>query len=150
MDWAPHATVAAIVEKEGKFLFVEEMAEGRCVLNQPAGHIEEGESFIQAVCRETREETRWQVRPIHLIGIYVYRAPSNGVTYHRYSYACEAVSEDGQAVLDEGIIAAHWLTLEQLKQRQAQWRSPLVLKCLEDYLAGQTYPLDLIYEHPDV
>lgn len=150
MDWTPHATVAAIVEKEGRFLFVEEMADGQRVFNQPAGHIEQGETFIQATCRETLEETRWQVKPLHLIGIYVYTSPTNGVTYHRYCYACEALSEHSDLELDEGILQAHWFSLDEIKQRQAQWRSPMVLKCLEDYLAGKRYPLDLVYEHPDV
>lgn len=149
MDWAPHATVAAIVEKDGKFLVVEEMADGKCVFNQPAGHIEEGETFIQAVCRETLEETRWRVRPQHLIGVYVYQSHSNGVTYHRFSYACEALAEEKDAELDEGIIAAHWLSLEEIKERKSAWRSPLVLKCIEDYLAGRNFPLDLIFEHSE-
>ncbi len=146
MDWTPHATVAAIVEKDGRFLFVEEMAEGQRVFNQPAGHIEQGESFVAATCRETLEETRWRVKPLYLVGIYVYTAPANQVTYHRYCYACEALCEEPEASLDEGILAAHWLTRDELISRQGQWRSPLVLKCLDDYLAGKRYPLELIYE----
>ena len=146
MLWTPHATVAAIVERDGKFLFVEELSNGERVFNQPAGHIDENEAIQNAVIRETFEEAGCKVRPESLVGIYTYKAPSNGVTYYRFCYACKLIKEDVNAKLDTDIIAAHWLTLEELSAKQEQMRSPLVLKCLEDYLAGKRFPLALIYE----
>lgn len=148
MVWTPHATVAAIVEREGRFLFVEELSQGKRVFNQPAGHVEEGESLLQATVRETLEESAWKVRPKALLGVYIYKAPSNGVTYYRYCFVCDAVEEMLNLELDSDILAAHWFTLEEIKVKQGLLRSPLVMKCLEDYLAGKRYPLDLIYEHP--
>ncbi|MFV1871905.1 MAG: NUDIX hydrolase [Oleiphilus sp.] len=149
MIWTPHATVAAIVEREGRFLLVEELSSrGDRVFNQPAGHIEEDESVVTATKRETLEESGWHVEVSSLVGIYTYKAPSNGVTYYRLCYACEALNEAENPQLDEGIIAAHWLTIDEILARKAQLRSPLVLKCFEDYLAGKRYPLDILYEHP--
>jgi ADP-ribose pyrophosphatase YjhB (NUDIX family) len=146
MVWTPHATVAALVEREGRFLFVEEIAHGERVFNQPAGHVDEDESLENATIRETIEESGWEVKPSALVGIYTYKAPSNGVTYYRFCYVCEAIKEIPNAELDSDILAAHWFTLEEIKSKQNQLRSPLVMKCLEDYLAGKQYPLDLIYE----
>ncbi len=146
MVWTPHATVAAIVERDGRFLFVEELSNGERVFNQPAGHIDENEAIQDAVVRETLEESGCEVKPESLVGIYTYKAPSNGVMYYRFCYACKLIKEDLNAVLDTDIIAAHWLSLEELKLKQDLMRSPLVLKCLEDYLAGQCFPLALIYE----
>ena len=147
MIWTPHATVAAIVEQEGRFLFVEEISHGKRVFNQPAGHVDEGESLQDATIRETFEESKWQIKPTALVGIYTYKAPSNNVTYYRFCYACEAIEEIHEAQLDKDILAAHWFTLEEVKARKEQLRSPLVMKCLEDYLAGKQYPTNLIYEH---
>lgn len=147
MIWTPHATVAAIVEQEGRFLFVEEFAHGKRVFNQPAGHVDEDESLIDATIRETLEESKWQVQPKSLVGIYTYKAPSNSVTYYRFCYVCDALKEIHDAQLDKDILAAHWFTLDEIKARKEQLRSPLVMKCLEDYLAGKRYPLDIVYEH---
>ena len=147
MVWTPHATVAAIVEREGRFLFVEEISHGKRVFNQPAGHVDEGETLEDATIRETLEESGWQVKPKELVGVYTYKAPSNQVTYYRFCYVCEALGEIPDAELDSDIIAAHWLSLEEVKAKQEKLRSPLVMKCLEDYLAGKRYPLSLIYEH---
>lgn len=147
MVWTPHATVAAIVEREGRFLFVEEISHGQRVYNQPAGHIDEGESIKGAVIRETLEESKWQVEPTELVGMYTYKAPSNNVMYYRFCYVCQAVREIPDAQLDKDIIAAHWFTLDEVKKIKGQLRSPLVMKCLEDYLAGKRYPMDLVYEH---
>lgn len=144
--WTPHATVATIVEQNNRFLLIEEFAGGTLpVFNQPAGHIEENESLVAAAKRETHEESGWHVEPIDLVGIYIYKAP-NGVTYHRYCLRAKALSFDEQAVLDEGIIKAHWLTLDEVRACQ-QLRSPLVLTSIEDCLAGKSYPLSLISEH---
>lgn len=147
MIWTPHATVATIVEKEGKFLFVEELAEGARVLNQPAGHIEEHESITQAALRETLEETGWHVELQHLVGIYTYEAPHNGVTYYRFCFAAKALAAEEGYTLDADIIAAQWLTYDEIASRSGMHRSPLLMKCLDDYLAGKKAPLDLIYEH---
>lgn len=148
MIWTPHATVAAIVEREERFLLVEELSSsGQRVFNQPAGHVEEHESILAATRRETLEESGWHVEPKALVGIYTYKAPSNDVTYYRFCYACKAVNEIENAELDDGIIAAHWLTIEEIKSKRDQLRSPLVLKCIEDYIAGKRYPLELVYEH---
>lgn len=145
--WTPHATVATIVEKDGRFLMVEENINGIAVINQPAGHIEANETVLDAARRETLEETGWNVTPTALIGLYVYTAPSNGVTYHRYCFAANANSEVSNARLDDGIIGPRWMTIEELRTSE-QLRSQMVLTCVEDYLAGRRFPLNLIVEHP--
>lgn len=145
--WTPHATVATVIEKNGLFLMVEEVSSGKTVINQPAGHIEKGETVIEAARRETAEETGWTAEPIHLIGLYTYTAPSNGVTYHRYCFAASADHEIKDAILDEGIIGPRWMTIEELRT-SPNLRSPMVLTCVEDYLAGRCFPLDIIIEHP--
>lgn len=144
--WTPHSTVATIVEQDGRFLIVEEISSGQRVFNQPAGHIEEHERLIQAACRETLEETRWEVEISHFLGIYINTAP-NGITYHRYCFIATPVCEHPESPLDDGIIAAHWLTREQLVERQAHLRSPLVMRAIDDYLTGRRLPLEVIYEH---
>jgi ADP-ribose pyrophosphatase YjhB (NUDIX family) len=146
MDWHPHATVAVVVENEGKFLLVEEESSGQIVFNQPAGHIEEDETFIEAACREALEETAWVVEPQYLIGFYVYKG-CNGTTYHRACYAAKALSHQQNLKLDEGIIRALWLSRDEIEQLGNKLRSPMVLKCIDDYLAGNKYPLELIYEY---
>lgn len=146
MSWTPHATVATIVEKEGRFLCVEELASGSKVINQPAGHVDEGETIEAAAVRETFEETGWHVTPEYISGFYTYYAEENGVTYHRFCFVAKAESFDPSSPLDEGIIAAHWFTREELEARADQLRSPMVLKCIDDYLAGKHYPLELITE----
>ena len=147
MIWTPHATVATIVEKDGRFLFVDEMADGKRVLNQPAGHVDEREPILQAALRETMEETGWEVEITHLIGIYTYTNPQQ-ITYYRFCYAARPVRQIPDAKLDHDIIGPVWLNLDELEARREQWRSPLVIKCVQDYLAGRRFPLDLVYEHP--
>lgn len=148
MIWTPHATVATIVEQDGRFLFVDEMADGRRVLNQPAGHVDEHESILDAALRETIEETGWEVEITDLVGIYTYTAPHNQITYYRFCYAARPLRQIPDAQLDHDIIGPVWLSLAELNERQDQWRSPLVIKCVQDYLAGRRFPLDLVYEHP--
>lgn len=145
--WTPHATVACVVERDGRYLMVEEISHGENVFNQPAGHVDEGESIFDAAIRETLEETAWDVELTGLIGLYVYTAPQNGVCYHRYCFAAKAVSETTQA-LDTDIIAAHWFSYEQITKLDTKLRSPLVMKCLNDAIKRETLPLDFIYEHP--
>lgn len=153
--WTPHATVATVVEKDGKFLLVEERriinssGELGIVYNQPAGHVDQGESILAAAVRETLEETRWQVKLTHLIGIYTFTAPSNGVTYHRYCFAAEALVHQPTSQLDDGILAAKWLSWEDIQQLN-NLRSPLVKRCIQDHIDGKQYPLDIIYEHSNV
>lgn len=150
--WTPHATVATIVEKDGKFLLVEErrlineQGEFGIVYNQPAGHVDEGESIMAAAIRETLEETRWQVKLKHLVGIYIFTAPANGITYHRYCFAAEALMHQTESELDDGILDAKWFSWEEI-QTLNNLRSPLVKRCLQDHIDGKQYPLDLIYEH---
>ncbi|MGF2735092.1 NUDIX hydrolase [Marinobacter sp. DUT-1] len=146
MTWTPHATVAVIVEDDrGRFLMVEEVSSGQVVFNQPAGHVEEDEAILDAVRRETLEETGWQVEPRHFLGVYTYKAPANGVTYYRFCYAAEAVRHRSSE-LDDGIIAAHWLEFDEIRQLGGKLRSPLVLQCIEDYRKGRRYPLDVIVD----
>jgi 8-oxo-dGTP pyrophosphatase MutT (NUDIX family) len=142
--WNPEVTVAAVVERGGRFLFVEERIEGRLVLNQPAGHLEDGESVVEAVVRETREETAWRLRPEALVGTYLWRSPGSGRTFLRFAF-CGAVDDHraGQA-LDTGIVRTVWLTHEQVLAQSGRTRSPLVLRCLDDYLLGKREPLDSI------
>lgn len=148
MRWTPHATVATIIEKDKKFLCVEEqsVSRGELVINQPAGHLEAGETFIQAAIRETLEETGWTVTPTALVGIYTYTAPANGIIYHRYCFVAQADSYDADSPLDTGIERALWLSREELGQRESQLRSPMVTRCIDDYLRGTRYPLELIVE----
>ncbi len=146
MTWTPHATVAVIVEDDdGRFLLVEEISSGLVVFNQPAGHIEEDEAILDAVRRETLEETGWQVEPTHFLGLYTYKAPSNGVTYYRFCFSARAVKKVSER-LDDGIIAAHWLTLDEVGRLGKKLRSPLVRKCIEDYRNGRRFPLDVVVD----
>ncbi len=146
MTWTPHATVAVIVEDDqGRFLLVEEISHGQVVFNQPAGHVEEGEKIIDAALRETLEETGWEVEPEHFLGIYTYKAPANGVTYYRFCFSARALARVTRE-LDDGIIAAHWLTPEELLQPSDKPRSPLVMQCIDAYRNGRRYPQDVIVE----
>jgi len=145
--WTPHATVAIIVEKDGKYLLVEEDKPQGIVYNQPAGHIEQGETVEEAALRETLEESRWKVKLKHLVGLYIYTAPSNGVTYHRYCLIADAIRHSPDAELDDGIIGPKWMSIDELRNSD-RLRSPMVLTCAEDFLARSHYPLDLIIEHP--
>lgn len=142
MAWKPDVTVAAIIEREGRFLIVEERIRNRLVLNQPAGHLEEGETLAQAAIREAREETGWCFTPEALLGIYLWRNPGNGRGTLRFAFSGGASDYDATLPLDTGIVAAHWLTREQLANSHQRLRSPLVLRCIDDYLAGRRLPLD--------
>lgn len=137
----PEITVAAVTETDGRFLVVEERIDRRLVINQPAGHVEGGETLLAAIVREVREETAWLFTANELVGVYLWRHPGTGRTTKRFAFT-GAVSDhrDGQR-LDDGIVATHWLTQADLKGREPQLRSPLVLRCVEDYLAGRRQPL---------
>ena len=144
MRFIPHVTVATIIEDQGRFLLVEEMADGRAVFNQPAGHLEADESLMQAAVRETLEETGWDVELTAVTGIYLYTAPSNGVTYQRVCFAAKALQQRPQHPLDQGIIGPHWLSRDELAAQPQRWRSELVLRCIDDYLEGPHFGLELI------
>jgi 8-oxo-dGTP pyrophosphatase MutT (NUDIX family) len=138
-------TVAAIVEREGKFLMVEERSGSHLVLNQPAGHLEQGESLIAAVVRETLEETAHHFEPSHVVGLYLWRSEEAATTYLRVAFCGSADPMADVETLDDGIVAVHWLTRAQLRTRERQLRSPMVLRCLDDYLAGHRHPLEILH-----
>lgn len=141
----PRVTVAAIVEDQGRFLVVEERDEqGALVINQPAGHVEGGESIVEALVREAIEETAWEVRPFALVGIYLWSKPDQSASFLRVAVACEPLKEAAERSLDQGIERALWLSRDELILRSSDHRSPLVFRCIEDYLKGQRFPLDLI------
>jgi len=144
MTWAPHVTVATIVERDGKFLMVYEEADGKKVYNQPAGHLDPNETLQQAAIRETLEETGWNVKLTGIVGIDLYEAPSNRVTYLRTTFIAKIINQDTERKLDTGIIEAVWLTYEEILAREQQLRSPMTLKILEDYRAGKRFPLNII------
>lgn len=144
MTWKPHVTVAALAEREGRFLVVEEEADGRVVYNQPAGHLDEGETLLEAVRRETLEETAWRFEPSAVLGVYRWHNPRNGYTYLRVCFIGHCDAHEAQRPLDTGILRALWLTRAELAELGAQLRSPLVLRCVDDYLAGKHYPLALL------
>lgn len=144
MVWKPDVTVAAIAERDGQFLLVEERASGRIVINQPAGHLEDGETFRDAVVRETLEETAWRFEPRAIVGVYVWRPEHVSRTFLRIAFAGDLLGHDPVRPLDHGILRTRWLTREQLAAPQARLRSPLVLQCVDDYAAGVRHPLSLI------
>lgn len=140
--WKPSVTVAAVIEHHGKFLFVQERISGRLVLNQPAGHLDPGESLVAACRRETMEETAHHFEPTALVGIYRWRDPAKDFTFLRFAFR-GTVGGAEKRPLDKEIVAVHWLTAEELKLRKAEHRSPLVQKCVDDFLVGNSFPLDL-------
>ncbi|MEX0732956.1 MAG: NUDIX hydrolase [Aquisalimonadaceae bacterium] len=146
MTWKPHVTVAAIIENAGRFLLVEEMAGGKLVLNNPAGHLEPGESLVQAVIRETREETAWRFQPTAIVGIYRWHFAQRNATYLRVCYCGTVRDHDPEQALDDGIQRTLWLSREELDRTARRLRSPLVLKGIDDFLADTRYPLDVIQD----
>ncbi len=144
MIWKPHATVAAIVERAGRFLLVEEETPDGLRFNQPAGHVENGESLIEAVIRETREETAWGFQPRSLLGIYQWRHPIKDATYLRFAFIGDVHDHQPEQALDQGIVRAVWMSVEEIRASQDRHRSPQVLTCIEHYLAGQHFPLHAI------
>lgn len=147
MAWKPDVTVAAIVEREGRFLLVEERINGRRVINQPAGHVEDGESLLDAVMRETLEETAWHFVPDSLLGLYLWRSPRGHSTLRiAFTGAVEALDEGRP--LDPPVLATHWLSHAELAARATQLRTPLVMQCINDYLAGRRLPLEAIAQAP--
>lgn len=150
--WKPGVTVAAVVERDGRFLLVEERTAEGLRLNQPAGHLDPGESLVQAVVREALEETAHRVEPAACVGVYMsrYRNQAQGTdaTYLRFAFACRVVGFDPGRELDEGIVRTLWLAPEEIRARSHAHRSPVVMRTVDDYLAGRRYPLELIFTHP--
>ena len=143
--WRPDVTVAAIIEHRGRFLLIEEVTRRGPMLNQPAGHLEPGETLTAAVIRETLEECAHHFEPESLLGIYHHcQGTDTGLTYMRFAFAGHTIGHEPERALDEGIIGYAWLSLEEIRASQARHRSPLVLQCVEDYLAGTRYPLDIL------
>lgn len=144
MQWKPNVTVAAIIERDGHFLLVEEDTRDGRRINQPAGHLEAGESIIEAVIRETWEETACQFRPSALVGIYQWRHPVRDLTYLRFAFCGEAGDPHPGQPLDHGIVGAVWMDRTALSLNTERHRSPLVQRCIDDYLAGKRYPLEIL------
>jgi len=144
MRWKPNVTVAAVIERNQKFLLVEENADDHIVFNQPAGHLEKDETLVEAVKREVQEETAWEFIPKSIVGVYLYPNQHSDITYLRlcFSGTCEKYHPD--QILDEGIIQAVWFSQEEIKQNMDRMRSPMVPKCINDYLSGKSYPLELL------
>lgn len=140
----PHVVVACLVERQGRFLIVEERINGELKLNQPAGHWEAGETLIEGARRETLEETRWQVEPTHLLGLYHYDPADLDYGFLRIAFVAEALRERPELALDTGIERAVWMTRDEIAKTAALHRSPMVLRCVDDHLAGRRFPLDLI------
>ncbi len=149
--WQPDVTVATIVERDGQLLMVEEVSNGRLVLNQPAGHLEPDETLQAAAVREALEETRWDIRLTAFIGAYQWSAPTveaggNGRHYLRFAFAGEPIGENPSLVLDQGIVRTLWMTPTQVQDAADRHRSPLVWRAVQDYLAGRRHPLDLLQQ----
>lgn len=146
MSWRPHVTVAAVIERQGRFLMVEEETADGLRVNQPAGHLEQGESLLQAVARETGEETAYGFVPRSLVGVYRWQIPPSGLTYLRFCFHGEISEPVPEQPLDHEIVRLLWLSRPELLDISDRLRSPLVLVCVDDYLAGRRHPLDLLQE----
>lgn len=141
----PRLTVAAIVEREGRFLLVRERAaDGELVINQPAGHVEAGESLVEAAIRETREETGWKFVPQALVGVYQWRHPREPKSFVRFAVCGAVTHRDDDPVLDQGIEEVVWLSFEEVLRQAESLRSPMVLRGIRDYLGGERFPLALL------
>jgi len=145
--WKPSVTVAAIVERDGRFLLVEEHTNRGQLFNQPAGHLDPGESLTHAVARETLEETACAFEPTGLLGVYQYPSRADDVTYIRFAFTGTISGPEAGRPLDTGIIRAVWLTPQEIRRDAARHRSPLVMRCIDDYLAGRRFPLDVLCNH---
>lgn len=150
MVWKPHVTVAAVIEKDRRFLLVEEQTNQGILFNQPAGHLEEGESLIDAVKREVYEETGWQFEPEHFIGLQLWRRNPNSASFLRLCFSGRCHSFNPDHALDDGIISAHWLTRDEIAKELNRLRSPLVLLSIDEYLKGRVHPIDLIKSFLDL
>jgi len=142
--WKPNVTVAAVIERDGQFLLVEEdTARGR-LYNQPAGHLDPGESLATAVVRETLEETAHHFEPTRLLGVYQYHSVAEDTTYIRFAYLGRIAGHEPERALDAGIVRALWLAPQAIRREAARHRSPLVMRCIDDCLAGRSFPVDAV------
>ncbi len=152
--WKPSVTVAAIIERDGRFLLVEEHTPEGLRLNNPAGHLEPGESPADGCAREALEETAHPFQPTALVGVYLSRfqreATGEDVTYIRLAFSGSVAAPEVGRALDHGIVRALWLTPDEIRASAARHRSPLVLRCMEDHLAGRRYPLELVFTDDSV
>jgi 8-oxo-dGTP pyrophosphatase MutT (NUDIX family) len=142
--WKPNVTVAAIVEQDGRFLLVEEETTDGLRFNQPAGHLDAGESLVAACVRETLEETAYAFTPTELVGVYQWLRPQGDLTYLRFAFAGKVGAHETARVLDTGIVRAVWMSRDEIEASVERHRSPLVLQCVQDYLKGRRFPLELI------
>jgi phosphatase NudJ len=153
-QWKPSVTVAAVIEKDGRFLLVEEETKLGLKLNNPAGHLEQGETPAQGCAREVLEEAAHDFKPTALLGVYLARSRKNSTgedqTYLRLAFCGELGAHHPGRALDQGIVCTLWMTPAEVRESAARHRSPLVLQCIEDYLAGKRYPLDAVYADPSV
>lgn len=151
--WKPSVTVAAVIERDGRFLLVEEETSEGIRFNQPAGHLDPNETLEQAVSRETMEESAHEFTPTELVGIYMSRYLSSRtnteVTYLRFAFR-GVVGADLDTPLDTGILRAVWMTYDELMATRPRHRSDLVMQCVDDYLAGKRAPLSLLYHHASI
>ena len=156
--WKPSVTVAAVIEQEGRYLLIEEHTPEGLRLNNPAGHLEQGEDPISACAREAIEETAHPFEPQHLVGVYLSRFqrparaghPAEDVTYLRFAFSGRVGAPDPKRLLDEGIVRTLWMGLDELRQCPQRHRSPMLLACLEDHAAGRGFGLDLLHMHESV
>jgi ADP-ribose pyrophosphatase YjhB (NUDIX family) len=144
MVWKPHVTVAAVIEQNNRFLLVEETTSNGIAFNQPAGHLEAGESLLAAIRREVREETAWQFEPQALVAVQLWRKNPDFPSFLRFCFTGEVHSHDPNQALDTGIIATHWLSAAEIAQRADRLRSHLVWRCIDEYRQGSRYPLSLL------
>ena len=152
--WKPNVTVAALIERDGHFLLVEEDTSDGLRLNNPAGHLDPGESPIQACVREVLEETAHDFTPTAVVGVYLNRfrrtRTGDDITYLRFAFAGQLGTHHGWRALDEGIVRTVWMTPEEIRATRERHRSPLLLRCLDDYLAGQRFSLNLVHTDASV
>ena len=146
-QWKPNVTVAAVIERDGSFLLVEEQTAEGILYNQPAGHLEAGESLLDAVVRETLEESAWHFTPTALVGVYQYHQAASGITYLRFAFSGDLTDQVAGRKLDTGIVRALWVPVAEIRASRAKHRSPLLMQCVDDYLAGRRYPLELLHTH---
>jgi phosphatase NudJ len=152
--WKPNVTVAAVIERDGRFLLVEEETADGLKLNNPAGHLDPGETPAQGCAREAMEECAHEFTPTELVGVYISRftrsRDNEDITYLRFAFAGEVGAHDPERALDEGIVRAIWMTADEIRACPERHRSPLLIRCLEDFLAGQRFPLSVVYSDPSV
>jgi len=145
MIWTPRVTVAAVIERDGRFLLVEEETASGLAINQPAGHLDEHESLLEGAARETLEETAYTFRPEFLVGVYLWQSQEKELTYLRFAFGGTLLGHDPARALDTGIVRTLWLTPEELAAQAHRHRSPLVQRCVDDYRAGRRHSLHLLH-----